>query len=115
MNDTELTAWSLAFGVRRSIRYHLHRKKFFERRSFGCIAASIAARGVSPVNLGPWPMSHVKYPLPSSVWHGYTRIGGKPFRCSKTKSRRAVSAAEPVVGANRASLSGLLLMVFSPV
>ena len=47
MADTTSAAWSLVFGVRRSVRYHMRRQRSFDRVDRATALASLMA-GSSP-------------------------------------------------------------------
>ena len=43
MADTTSAVWSLLFGVRRSVRYHMRRQRFFDRLDQVAALASLVA------------------------------------------------------------------------
>lgn len=51
MADTTSAAWSLLFGVRRSVRYHMRRQRFFDRLDRATALASLMAGSSTVVAL----------------------------------------------------------------
>ena len=51
MVDTTSAAWSLLFGVRRSVRYHMRRQRFFDRLDRAAALASLMAGSSTVVAL----------------------------------------------------------------
>lgn len=51
MADTTSAAWSLLFGVRRSVRYHMRRQRFFDRLDRAAALASLVAGSSTVVAL----------------------------------------------------------------
>ena len=51
MADTTSAAWSLLFGVRRSVRYHMRRQRFFDRLDRAAALATLMAGSSTVVAL----------------------------------------------------------------
>ncbi len=84
MADTTSAAWSLLFGVRRSVRYHMRRQRFFDRLDRAAGLASLMAGSSTVVAL--------------------LASGSDDLRATITRLQRWVASAAPL-GAHEHALS----------